>query len=156
MGDFDSRNEQILEAMINGTEYSDPPQSRIEALLLELKEVIEQGGGSSGHTYSEDEQIVGTWIDGRSIYEKTLTSSDSYGDTFNYIPHGVTNFDQLLEYFGYCTYGSSDKMNIPSIRGTSYVTVSSWDATNIRLERANLSSAISGVKLVIRYIKSST
>ena len=106
--------------------------------------------------YSTDEQVVGTWIDGRTVYEKTLTPSGSFGDTFNYIPHGVSNFDQLLDYYGFCTYGSSDKINIPNVRGSSYVTVSAWDTTNIRLERANLSSAVSDVKMVIRYTKSST
>lgn len=40
-----SRNEAILRATIDGTEYTDPPESRIEDLLLELKEAIEQGGG---------------------------------------------------------------------------------------------------------------
>ena len=33
---------------------------------------IPSGGGSSGHTYSTTEQIVGTWIDGKTIYEKTV------------------------------------------------------------------------------------
>lgn len=28
--------------------------------------------GSSGHNYSTDEQIVGTWIDGSTVYEKTF------------------------------------------------------------------------------------
>ena len=40
-----SRNEAILESIVEGTEYTDPPQSRIEDLLLDVKEVIEQGGG---------------------------------------------------------------------------------------------------------------
>lgn len=47
MSEFDSRNEKILKSIINGTEYTDPPQSRIEDLLLQLKEVIEHGGGGS-------------------------------------------------------------------------------------------------------------
>lgn len=111
--------------------------------------------GEEYHKYYTDERVVGEWIDGSPVYEKTLTPSDSYSSQFNYIPHGVSDLDQLLEYFGYCTYASSDKMNIPNIRGTSYVTVSSWDTTNIRLEKANLSSGISNVKLVIRYTKSS-
>ena len=42
-----SRNEAILESIVEGTEYTDPPQSRIEDLLLEVKEVIEQGGGGT-------------------------------------------------------------------------------------------------------------
>lgn len=42
---MDFRNENILTAMINGTPYEELPQSRNEELLLELKEVIESGGG---------------------------------------------------------------------------------------------------------------
>ncbi len=45
-----SREEQILAATINGEQYDEPAQSRIEYLLKELKEVIEQGGGGGGGT----------------------------------------------------------------------------------------------------------
>ena len=45
-----SRNEAILRATIDGTEYTAPPQSRIEDLLIELKEAIEAGGGGGGTT----------------------------------------------------------------------------------------------------------
>lgn len=40
----ESRNEAILQATIDGTEYTAPPQSRIESLLIQLKEAIEAGG----------------------------------------------------------------------------------------------------------------
>lgn len=33
---------------------------------------VPSGGGSSGHTYSTTEQIVGTWIDGSTVYEKSI------------------------------------------------------------------------------------
>lgn len=39
------RNADILQSIIDSTEYTDPPQSRIEDLLLQLKELIEEGGG---------------------------------------------------------------------------------------------------------------
>lgn len=45
-----SRDEEILIATIDGTEYDKLPQSRLEELLLELKEVIEAGGGGGGGT----------------------------------------------------------------------------------------------------------
>lgn len=32
-------------------------------------------GGGGGHTYSTTEQVVGTWIDGRDVYEKTFQST---------------------------------------------------------------------------------
>ena len=68
--DPQSRNEAILTSILDGTEYTEEARSRIEALLIELKEVIENGG--SGHEYSETEQEVGTWIDGSTIYEQTI------------------------------------------------------------------------------------
>ena len=45
-----SRNEAILNSIVEGTEYTDPPQSRIEDLLLEVKEVIEEGGHDESAT----------------------------------------------------------------------------------------------------------
>lgn len=50
-----SRVEGILQAMIDGDEYTDIPQSRVEELLIELKEVIEQGGGSNVEANPEGE-----------------------------------------------------------------------------------------------------
>lgn len=42
-----SRTEEILRATIDGDEYTKTPQSREEELLLELKQTIEGGGGTS-------------------------------------------------------------------------------------------------------------
>ncbi len=50
MADLPSRNENILYAIIHSEEYQEQPYSREEALLLELKEVIEAGGGGGGGT----------------------------------------------------------------------------------------------------------
>jgi hypothetical protein len=49
MPEIPGRDEQILTAIINGTEYDKVPQSRIEYLLLQLKDVIEGGGGVSDY-----------------------------------------------------------------------------------------------------------
>ena len=63
-----SRNEAILQATIDGTPYTAPPQSRIEALLIQLKEVIEAGGGGGGTTnynaLSNKPQIASTTLEG--------------------------------------------------------------------------------------------
>lgn len=45
MPEIPGRDEQILKSILDGTEYSTPPQSRIESLLLQLKDAIESGGG---------------------------------------------------------------------------------------------------------------
>lgn len=45
-----SNVEDILRATIDGAEYTEPPKSRVESLLVELKEKIEEGGGGGGGT----------------------------------------------------------------------------------------------------------
>jgi hypothetical protein len=37
------------------------------------------GGGGGGHNYSTDEQVIGTWIDGSTLYEKTIEYTSSIG-----------------------------------------------------------------------------
>lgn len=44
----DSRFENIVQSIIDGTPYTESVHSREEELLLELKEVIEDGGGGGG------------------------------------------------------------------------------------------------------------
>lgn len=64
-----SRSEEILFKTINGEPYDGLPQSRIEELLLELKDVIESGGGGGGGTDNYNllknlPQINGTTLKG--------------------------------------------------------------------------------------------
>lgn len=47
MPELPGRDEQIIQSIIDGTEYTRVPQSRIEYLLLQLKQVIESGGGGT-------------------------------------------------------------------------------------------------------------
>lgn len=44
----DSREEKIIKSMLGEQVELEPPQSRIEVLLYELKDAIEQGGGGGG------------------------------------------------------------------------------------------------------------
>lgn len=48
----ESRAESILVATIDGEEYTSLPQSRLEYLLLQLKDAIEQGGGGGTTDYN--------------------------------------------------------------------------------------------------------
>lgn len=76
MSNFLSRNEEILRAIIDGTEYSKVPQSREEALLLELKDAVESGGGGTGaggttnyNKLSNKPSINGTILQGNMTLE---------------------------------------------------------------------------------------
>ena len=58
MPEIPGRDEQILQAIINDTEYTQIPQSRIEYLLLQLKALIEGGLGVSDYTELENKPSV--------------------------------------------------------------------------------------------------
>ena len=50
--------------------------------------VTNSGGGGSSHNYSTSEQVIGTWVDGKPLYEKT------YADvTGNYNSVGIYDID---------------------------------------------------------------
>lgn len=46
-----------------------------------MSNIINIGGGAgagSGHNYSTTEQVVGTWIDGSTLYEKTFVFTGTF------------------------------------------------------------------------------
>ena len=54
-----------------------------------------------GESYSTDEQTVGTWVDGKTIYQKTMTCAmptDIVDGTIKntFVPHGVSNIAQIV------------------------------------------------------------
>jgi len=55
---------------------------------------------SSGHNYSTEEQVIGTWIDGSTLYEKTVAVSNmmiGYDNTIHtVIPHNISNFGYAI------------------------------------------------------------
>lgn len=53
---------------------------------------------SKGHVYSTEEKVVGTWSDGRSVYEKTYTGTGSSTSTDNYtFNNDIVNLDVIIE-----------------------------------------------------------
>ena len=75
-----SRNEAILKATIDGTEYTAPPQSRIEDLLVELKNVIEHG---------EAKIKIGD-VQGASASTEFQTATLTWSDPSDLVLDGVT------------------------------------------------------------------
>lgn len=57
MPELPGRDEQIIQSIIDGTEYTRVPQSRIEYLLLQLKQVIESSGTSDYNDIENKPQI---------------------------------------------------------------------------------------------------
>lgn len=54
--------------------------------------------------YSTDEKVVGTWIDGKTLYQKTFTGTTASGDSN--INHNISNVSQICNVYGYVNQGN--------------------------------------------------
>jgi len=65
--------------------------------------------------YSTEEKIVGTWIDGKPIYQKTIDCGGLPNNSTKEIAHGISNLDFIVHSFG-ITKRTSDGLceQIPS------------------------------------------
>ena len=103
-----SRSEKILKACINGdgTAY-DPPQSRIEKLLLALKDKISEETVDLSNYYTKDETYSKTEVDTKLSTDKVATitvpttgwttSTDTNGTTY----YSINITDSILTSTGY-------------------------------------------------------
>lgn len=54
--------------------------------------------GMLAHHYSQTEHVVGTWIDGKPLYEKTVMGHFSSSSNQTTISHGVSNIKYVTKY----------------------------------------------------------
>ena len=67
------------------------------------------GGGSSGHDYSSTEQVIGTWIDGKTLYEKTIsfTTASTSGYTQQDLGLSSSDIDTIFVQSGFVAKGDN-------------------------------------------------
>lgn len=80
-----------------------------------------ESGGGSEHTYSETEQVIGTWTNGKPLYEKTylgdLDSSASY-----MVIGTLSNVDVVLAFGSVKNQSNMNTMQIGSYVNSTYYT----------------------------------
>lgn len=96
---YDSNNQKWVNANASGgtTVVANPSGSATDNLLkLQVGNTIY----NSALSYSTTEQVVGTWHDGREIYQKSYVMSNfrvNANVTFN---HNISNLDQIISFEG--------------------------------------------------------
>lgn len=66
------------------------------------------------HTYSTDEQVVGTWIDGKPIYEKTLNFGNLPNAGRKEVAYDISNVERFINIIGISDEGNTFK-NVPLV-----------------------------------------
>lgn len=93
-------NRAGLNAQNNASEGLFYTASEIDAMLADIVSNIGSGSGSGGGSsspqlnYSTTERTVGTWIDGSTLYQKTLTGT-TINSTEGTIPTGLTGISYI-------------------------------------------------------------
>lgn len=64
------------------------------------------------NTYSTDEKVVGTWIDGKPLYRKVVNIGNLPNATTKDVPHGIENLSAVITMKGYALY-SNQVLPIP-------------------------------------------
>lgn len=111
-------------------------------------------------SYSTQEHLIGRWIDGSLLYEKTVNFGVLPNSTTKDVSHGISNADIIWIHDGYVTDGSVFYgLNSPkTINNTPnqlnpYEWKTSVSKTNITIETAENKSTLSAI-IVLRYTKS--
>lgn len=118
---------------------------------------------TSNHNYSLTEQVVGTWIDGTPVYEKTVYYAGGVTGTV-LVPHGITNLKRIIDMTGSChdigyREGSQriDPGDMPFPRvaaDNNNIGVVLIDSTNVRVYVPNVfGDRITDIYMILHYTK---
>ena len=124
----------------------------IPEIVLPLPSVM-----SRRFKYSTEEQIIGEWIDGKPLYQKTVDCGALPDATEKSVAHGISNVKRIISFSG-SAFRSSDSENIPvptvyaNNNLTSLVKLSA-DATNVKMRTTGNQSAYSESYVTLQYTK---
>ena len=98
----------------------------------------------SNHTYSTEEQIVGTWIDGKPIYEKTVSIPAGSNDAGL-----ISDVDTFVNVNGYVIYADGYTRQIASNNYSQCFVFKETDSTSVFIHGSNRT----GGYVTIQYTK---
>ena len=138
--------------------------------VLTVKEVDDEktygweNAPASGEVYSTSETVVGTWTDGRPVYQKVYTATVG-GNTSTGIPHGLYGIaDQIVDVSGIANVGANTFYKLGDLRtvdngqvvnsiGVSAIMLQDLGNINIFSGRAYNGMSVT-FKVYLRYTKS--
>lgn len=141
--------------------YSSRPNGWLNVYYTKSTDVAGSGSwtpqGVPTHHYSTDEQIIGTWVDGKTLYEKTIDCGNISASTGKSIAHNISNFGRLVSYDIVALNTAENRWNgIPRVdNDASYQRGFGVDGTNITISQSNNAQALTNCYATIRYTKSS-
>lgn len=108
--------------------------------------------------YSTDEQVVGTWVDGSTLYEKTINFGALPNNTEKSVAHNISNVDKIWISDGFVFTSSNTFYGLVHTAGSSQTMQYAWDTnvdrTNVTIETYSDRSTLLAY-ITVRYTKTS-
>lgn len=107
------------------------------------------------NTYSTDERRIGTWIDGKPLYQITKEYGELPNNALKQVAHNISNIKRAVDVRGYA-YRSTDNISftLPYAASTSAQAIALYvDNTNITIVTGNDRSDLTECYVTIRYTK---
>ena len=104
--------------------------------------------------YSEDEMVIGKWIDGKPIYRKVIVTTNALNTTTVTINHNIENFEHIVNCYGYAPFGTSQYL-FGALEENKYINIASVDASTFKIKVAEswLNSFTEGCVTILEYTK---
>lgn len=108
--------------------------------------------------YSTNEQVIGTWIDSKPLYQKTISFGALPNSTSKSVAHGISDLDKIVDFSALAK--RPEPFNIIPLPSSHYQSTSaqqeiSFNATNITIRNGNNASAYTDVYVTLQYTKTS-
>lgn len=102
--------------------------------------VCATGAGGGGTHYSEDEQVIGTWVDGSVLYRKTINFGALPNNTTKQIDHNITNISRIVNLHGTAVFSDSSTMTLPYVNIANLVY-----CVNLNVDNASRINIVTGM-----------
>ena len=117
--------------------------------------------GMSMDNYSTTEHIVGTWIDGRPIYEITLDVNTTLSSGENTLYHSISDLDMCIFITGCCTYNNGSEWLIlpyvsPDYVSNYSVTIGNVNSSTYKIFVGQMFTSIENIYVTLRYVKTAS
>jgi hypothetical protein len=100
--------------IITGTSYEQAMDCYITIQYTKTTDAANSFKYADENDYSTNEHIVGTWIDGKPVYQKTVNCGVLPDDSTKRIDHNISNLKAVLKLSGFTYNGTGGFILIPT------------------------------------------
>lgn len=111
---------------------------------------------AKGDLYSTDEKMIGQWVDGKPVYQKTVDCGALPNNTLKTVAHNISNMDRCISISGYAyAYQVPEFIPLPftTPSGTQYIVEIKCNLSDIKINTKYNMSEYTESYVTIQYTK---